>query len=48
MFFAEVDVLKMKARHDGRDIIDMGMGNPDISPTPDHIIDKMVEASHKP
>ncbi len=45
--FAQVDVLKMKARHDGRDIIDLGMGNPDI-PTPDHIIDKMVEASRNP
>lgn len=45
--FAEVDVLKMKARREGRDIIDLGMGNPDI-PTPDHIVAKVMEAAQNP
>ena len=42
--FAEVDALKVKARRKGEDIIDLGMGNPDI-PTPQHIVDKLVEAA---
>ena len=41
--FAEVNAMKAKARADGADIIDFGMGNPD-SPTPPHIVEKMVEA----
>lgn len=45
--FATVDELKMKARRAGEDIIDLGMGNPDL-PAPDHIIEKMVEAARKP
>ena len=45
--FAEVDVLKMKARRAGLDIIDMGMGNPDI-PAPDHIVNKVIEAAQNP
>jgi len=45
--FAVVDELKMEARQKGEDIIDLGMGNPDL-PTPDHIVEKMVEAVHKP
>jgi len=36
--------LKMAARRRGEDIIDMSMGNPD-GPTPQHIVDKLVEAS---
>ncbi|MFO1035930.1 MAG: LL-diaminopimelate aminotransferase [Geminicoccaceae bacterium] len=40
--FAEVNRLKAAARGAGRDIIDLGMGNPD-SPTPKHIVDKLVE-----
>jgi len=44
--FATVDELKMSARHAGEDIIDLGMGNPDLS-TPDHIVKKMVEAARK-
>lgn len=44
--FATVNELKMEARHRGEDIIDLGMGNPDI-PTPKHIIDKMVESVQK-
>jgi alanine-synthesizing transaminase len=42
--FAEVNKLKAKARAQGRDIIDLGMGNPD-QPTPKHIVDKLVEAA---
>ncbi len=45
--FAEVNRLKAGARARGADIIDLGMGNPDM-PTPQHIIDKMVETINKP
>jgi alanine-synthesizing transaminase len=41
--FATVDEWKMDARRKGEDIIDLGMGNPDL-PTPKHIVDKMVDA----
>ena len=44
--FQVVDALKMELRHKGEDIIDLGMGNPDI-PTPKHIVDKLVEAARK-
>lgn len=44
--FATVNEIKMAARHAGKDIIDLGMGNPDLG-TPDHIVDKMVEAVRK-
>jgi alanine-synthesizing transaminase len=44
--FATVDELKMEARRMGEDIIDLGMGNPDL-PTPKHIVKKMVEAVEK-
>lgn len=40
--FAEVNRLKAAARAAGKDIIDLGMGNPD-SPTPRHIVDKLIE-----
>lgn len=45
--FAEVNRLKAEARAKGHDIIDLGMGNPDL-PTPQHIIDKLVETVNKP
>ncbi len=45
--FAQVNALKMEKRRAGADIIDLGMGNPDI-PAPTHIIEKLVEASRKP
>jgi len=45
--FAEVNGMKARARTAGEDIIDLGMGNPD-SPTPRHIIDKLVEAVQNP
>ncbi len=40
--FAEVNQMKAAARAAGRDIIDLGMGNPDGA-TPKHIVDKLVE-----
>lgn len=45
--FAEVNRLKAELRAKGKDIIDFGMGNPD-SPTPKHIVDKLVEAVQNP
>jgi alanine-synthesizing transaminase len=45
--FATVDSLKMEARRAGDDIIDLGMGNPDMG-TPRHIVDKLTEAAQKP
>lgn len=45
--FAKVNAIKMKERRAGRDIIDLGMGNPDLA-TPPHIVDKLVEAARKP
>jgi alanine-synthesizing transaminase len=45
--FAIVNKLKMEARRKGEDIIDLGMGNPDL-PTPGHIVDKLVEAARMP
>lgn len=45
--FEEVNKLKGKARAEGADIIDLGMGNPDL-PTPQHIVDKLVETVQKP
>ncbi len=44
--FNIVNELKAKARAEGEDIIDFGMGNPD-QPTPPHIIDKLVEAAQR-
>ena len=45
--FKVVDKLKMELRRQGEDIIDLGMGNPDI-PTPKHIVDKLLEAAGNP
>jgi alanine-synthesizing transaminase len=39
--------LKMAARRRGEDIIDLSMGNPD-GPTPQHIVDKLTEATRRP
>lgn len=44
--FAVVNELKMQLRRQGVDIVDLGMGNPDI-PTPPHIVEKVLEASTK-
>ena len=45
--FGEINSLKMKLRSDCRDIIDVGMGNPDM-PTPLHIRQKLKEVIDKP
>jgi alanine-synthesizing transaminase len=45
--FNIVNELKAKARAAGEDIIDFGMGNPD-QPTPQHIVDKLIEAVQRP
>jgi len=45
--FAVVNELKAAARRAGEDIIDLGMGNPDI-PTPQPIVDKLIEAAQNP
>ena len=45
--FEQVNKLKAKARAGGADIIDLGMGNPDL-PAPRHVIDKLVETVGKP
>ncbi|MFI5304215.1 MAG: aminotransferase class I/II-fold pyridoxal phosphate-dependent enzyme [Nitrospiria bacterium] len=42
-----VTAMKVEARRKGEDIIDFGMGNPDM-PTPKHIVDKMIEAVQDP
>lgn len=45
--FERVNKLKAQARADGKDIIDFGMGNPDL-PTPAHIVEKLVETVRNP
>lgn len=45
--FAEVNRLKYDARSQGADIVDLGMGNPDLAP-PDHVVDKLSEAIRDP
>jgi len=45
--FEEVNRLKAEARARGEDIIDFGMGNPDM-PTPKYIVEKLVEAARDP
>ena len=45
--FAEVNKAKAAARAAGDDIVDLGMGNPD-SPTPPHIVAKLVETVQDP
>ena len=45
--FAEVNRLKATYRSQGVDIIDFGMGNPDMD-TPKHIVDKLIETVKKP
>ena len=45
--FSIVNALKIEARRQGKDIIDLGMGNPDGAPSK-HIVDKLVEAARNP
>ncbi len=45
--FNTLNQLKAEARARGEDIIDFGMGNPD-QPTPQHIVDKLVETAQRP
>ena len=45
--FEQVNRLKAQARANGADIIDLGMGNPDL-PAPRHVIEKLVETAGKP
>jgi len=45
--FAEVNAAKAKARGAAEDIVDLGMGNPD-TPTPPHIVAKLIEAVQDP
>jgi len=44
--FAAINDIKMNERHNGKDVIDFSMGNPD-GETPKHIQDKLIEATRK-
>jgi alanine-synthesizing transaminase len=44
---AEVNAMRHAARRSGKDIIDLGMGNPDLPP-PSHVIEKLCEVASKP
>jgi alanine-synthesizing transaminase len=45
--FATVDQLKRELRREGRDVVDLGFGNPDI-PSPEVAVEKLAEAASKP
>src|ERR1700739_1450494 len=45
--FAQIDALKLAARREGDDVIDLGFGNPDI-PSPTIAVDKLCEAARNP
>lgn len=45
--FAVIDQMKMAARRRGDDIVDLGMGNPDL-PTPEIVVEKLAEAARNP
>lgn len=44
---AEVNGMRAAARAAGEDIIDLGMGNPDLPP-PEHVLEKLIEVTRKP
>ncbi len=44
---AEVNGMRAAARAGGEDIIDLGMGNPDLPP-PEHVLEKLIEVTRKP
>lgn len=45
--FQTINEKKLKARQEGRDVIDLGMGNPDMPP-PEPVIDKICETIRNP
>ncbi len=45
--FADIEALKLAARRAGRDVIDLGFGNPDL-PSPPVAVEKLVEAARNP
>ena len=45
--FAHIEALKLAARRAGRDVVDLGFGNPDL-PSPDVAVEKLAEAAHNP
>lgn len=45
--FARIDQLKGEARKRGADLVDLGIGDPDL-PTPQHVVDALSEAARKP
>lgn len=45
--FTIINNLKITARREGDDVIDLGFGNPDI-PSPDIAVEKLAEAAHNP
>lgn len=45
--FVEIDRAKRQARQEGRDLIDLGIGDPDL-PTPKHIIEALYKAAQEP
>ena len=45
--FIEIDRLKAEVRAKGVDLIDLGVGDPDL-PTPEHILKRLIEASQDP
>src|SRR3954462_8540720 len=45
--FAEVNAMKARGRAAGQDVVDLGMGNPDL-PTAPHIVAKLAEAAGNP
>lgn len=45
--FTIIDTLKIQARREGRDVVDLGFGNPDL-PSPPIAVDKLAEAARNP
>ncbi len=45
--FARIDALKNEERKKGKDLIDLGIGDPDL-PTPEHIVAALAEAARDP
>jgi alanine-synthesizing transaminase len=45
--FTIIDGLKVEARRAGRDVVDLGFGNPDLA-SPDVAVEKLVEAARNP